>query len=93
MVDIIDQFLLHLVRAIRVHGLLDCVSKPVLRFAWVDCSISALNVLTNVTIAIVESVLNFGVARILAEEVSPCSDHDCIDCMLLIAHDDFYGGP
>lgn len=89
MVDIVDQLLLHVACAIRVHGLLDCIAKSVLRLDWVDRSISALDILTHVT---VRSILAFGVARVLAEEVSSCSDHSDVDCVLLVARD-FYGGP
>ena len=77
MVDIIDQLLLHLIGAIVLYGLVDRITKSLLRFDRIVSSISAFQVDTLVFTELVgiASAVNAAVAVVAVENVASGSDH------------------
>jgi hypothetical protein len=81
-VDIVNQFLLHVVCTIFVHGLLDCIAKLLLRLQGVDRAITTLEIYTLVLVkaVCVGADVFIAVARIVTEKIPSCSDHFWSNC-------------
>lgn len=77
MVDVVDQFLLHLIGAVVFHGLFDRIAKSTIRLDGCDRSMSAFQVDALILAELLDIVatVDIAVAVVAVEDVASASDH------------------